>query len=103
MVIIDSAKEEFKEIKKYLNNEFGHHVWKEINSEYKESIKKIKSNPYVGNHIDALIDIGITNIKYILVRQTRVVYEFDDDLIVIHMFISTKRDFRSHLLKRLFS
>ncbi len=103
IVIIDGAKEEFKDIKKYLKTQFGGNVWAEVNLEYKECIKKIKSNPHAGNNIDALKDIGITNIKYSLVRQTRVVYEFDDELIVIHMFISTKRDFKSHLMKRLFS
>jgi toxin ParE1/3/4 len=55
----------------------------------------------IGNTIDELKELGVTNIKYALVRQTRVVYEFDDDMVLIHMFISTRRDFRAHLFKRL--
>lgn len=57
----------------------------------------------IGSYVDELKELGITHVKYVLVRQTRVVYEFDDNLIIIHMFIGTRRDFRAHLLKRLFS
>lgn len=103
IVILDSAKEEFKDIKKYVKREFGDSVWNAVNAEYKRSFKLIKENPQVGSYVDELKELGITNVKYALVRQTRIVYEFDDDLIIVHMFIGTKRDFRTHLLKRLLS
>ncbi|MCL2658643.1 MAG: type II toxin-antitoxin system RelE/ParE family toxin [Betaproteobacteria bacterium] len=103
IVVLDSAKEEFEDIKRYVKKEFGGTVWNAVNAEYKASIKQIKNNPEIGSCIDELKELGIENIKYTLVRQTRIVYEFADDLIVIHMFISTKRDFRTHLLKRLFN
>lgn len=99
--ILDSAKSEFKDIKAYVNNKFGVPVWNSVNAEYKKAIQQIKENPHLGSYIDELKDLGMANIKYILVRQTRVVYEFDDDLVLVHMFIDTKRDFREHLLKRL--
>ena len=65
IVILDSAKEEFEDIKRYVKKEFGDAVWNTVKAEYKTSIKQIKN------------------------------------WVVIHMFISTKRDFRTHLLKRL--
>ncbi|MFL9710040.1 type II toxin-antitoxin system RelE/ParE family toxin [Methylobacillus sp. Pita1] len=102
-VILDSAKEEFKDIKKYVKREFGDSVWHTINAEYKGCFRLIKENPKIGSHIDELKEIGITNIRYALVQQTRIVYEFDNYLIIIHMFIGTRKDFRTHLLKRLFS
>lgn len=57
----------------------------------------------IGSYVDDLKELRITNVKYIPVNRTRVAGEFDDNLIVIHMFIGTRRDFRAHLLKRLFS
>lgn len=101
--ILDSAKEEFKDIKKYVKSDFGGVVWNEVNSEYKNALKLIKNNPDIGSYIAELKDIGILNVRCKLVRQTKIVYEFDDDSVVIHMFISTKKDFRVHLLKRLFN
>lgn len=103
IVILDSAKEEFKDIKSYVKRAFGDAVWNTVNTEYKDCFRLIKETPQVGSHVDELKEIGITNVKYALVRQTKIVYEFDDDLIIIHMFIGTRRDFRAHLLKRLFS
>lgn len=103
IVILDSAKEEFKDIKKYVKREFGDAVWNSVNAEYKDAFKLIKENPQIGSCIDELKALGITNVKVALVRQTRIVYEFDETLIIVHMFIGTRRDFRSHLLKRLFS
>lgn len=102
-IILDSAKEEFKEIKRYVKKEFGDSVWSIVNAEYKEAIQRIKNNPQISSTIDELKDLGITNVRYTFVRQTRIVYEFDDDLVFFHMFIHTKRDFRAHLFKRLIS
>jgi toxin ParE1/3/4 len=44
LVILDSTKEEFKEIKKYVKREFGDLIWNEVNHEYKTAFKLIKSN-----------------------------------------------------------
>jgi plasmid stabilization system protein ParE len=103
IVILDGAKEEFRDVRKYVNRKFGDSVWNTVNAEYKDAFKLIKENPQIGSCVDELKEIGITNVKYALVRQTRVVYEFDDNLIIVHIFIGTRRDFRAHLLKRLFS
>ncbi|MFM2087810.1 MAG: hypothetical protein RLZZ237_2679 [Pseudomonadota bacterium] len=101
IVILDSAKEEFRDIKAYVKRQFGDTIWSTVNAEYKHSFQLIKANPKIGHVIDGLRELGTSNIRYTLVRQTRIVYEFDDSLVLIHMFISTKRDFRTHLFKRL--
>lgn len=103
IVIIESAKEEFKDIKIYVKRQFGGSTWNTVNAEFKAAFERIKQNPEVGSHIDELKELGITNIKYMLVRQTKVVYEFDDTFVLVHVLINTKRDFRTHLFKRLLS
>lgn len=103
IVILDSAKEEFKDIKSYVKKQFGDDVWNVVSQEYKQAIARIKTFPELGGHVDELRALGIENVKTVLVRQTRVLYEFDDDWVVIHMFIHTRRDFRSHLFKRFFN
>lgn len=101
IVVLDGAKEDLREVRQYVKSRFGDSVWKTVNGEYKESFKLIKSNPEIGGHIDELKDLGITNVRYVLVRQVRTVYEFDESLVLIHMFIHTRRDFGTHLFKRL--
>lgn len=103
IAVLDSAKNEFKDIKKYVKKEFGDSVWNTVNAEYKDALRRIRNNPEIGHPLDELKELGIASFKYTLVRQTRVVYEFDENLVLIHMFIHTRRDFRTHLFKRLFN
>ncbi|MFT4243450.1 MAG: type II toxin-antitoxin system RelE/ParE family toxin [Acidovorax sp.] len=101
IVILGSAKEEFKAIKSRVKSEFGDNIWNTVNAEYKKAFDRIQNRPELGRHIDELRDLGVANVRYRLVRQTRVVYEFDDAQAIVHMFIHTRRDFRTHLLQRL--
>lgn len=103
VVILDSAQNEFKHIKAYVISKFGAAIWNTVNAEYKAAIQQIRQNPQLGSYIDELKVLGITNVRFMLVRQTKVVYEFDDNLVLVHMFIDTRRDFREHLLQRLFA
>lgn len=100
-VILDGAKVDFREIKKYVRQQFGDLVWAEVNQEFKDTIKHIAANPLLGTRIEELGALGYDNYRKIFVRQSRVVYELDSQQLIVHMFIHTKRDFKTHLEKRL--
>ena len=100
-VILDGAKADFREINKYVKRQFGDLVWVEVNQEFKDTIKHITTNPMLGTHVEELAELGYDNFRKTLVRQTRVVYEFDSQKLIVHMFVHTKRDFKTHLEKRL--
>lgn len=100
-VILDGAKADFREVKKYVKKQFGDLVWAEVNQEFKDTIKRIAANPLLGTRIEQLGALGYDNYRIALVRQTRVVYEFDSQLLIVHMFVHTKRDFKTHLENRL--
>ncbi|EPM60703.1 hypothetical protein A264_09530 [Pseudomonas syringae pv. actinidiae ICMP 19071] len=51
IVILESAKDDFKEIKTYVNSEFGDSIWKTVNAEYKAAFKDIQTNPEHGTDI----------------------------------------------------
>lgn len=103
IVILESAKDDFKEIKIYVHSEFGDSIWKTVNTEYKAAFKEIQRNPEYGTDIEELKQLGFSNIKSRFTRQTRVIYEFDDATVYVRMLISTKRDFGRHLMKRVLS
>ncbi len=102
-VILNGAKADFREIKKNVKKQFGDLVWAEVNQEFKDTIKRLTANPLFGTHIDELNSFGYDNYRKTFVRQTRVIYEFDSKQLIIHMFIHTKRNFKTHLETRLFS
>ena len=100
-VILNGAKADFREIKKYVKQQFGDAVWSEVNQEFKDTIRRVTTIPLLGTHIEELGLLGFDNFRKTSVRQTRVVYEFDNQQLIVHMFIHAKRDFRTHLEKRL--
>jgi len=100
-VILDGAKADFREIKKYVKKQFGDLVWAEVNQEFKDTIKRITHNPALGTHLEELAGLGYDNFRKTFVRQTRVVYEFDSQQVIVHMFIHTRKDFKTHLATRL--
>lgn len=100
-VILTGAKADFREIKSHVKKKFGDLVWEQVNQEFKDAIQQITVNPLLGTRIDELSALGYDNYRKTLVRQTRVVYEFNSRQLIVHMFIHTKRDFKSHLEHRL--
>ena len=100
-VVLDGAKADFREIKKRVRQRFGDLVWADVNQEFKDTIRHITANPLLGTRVEELGELGYDNFRKTLVRQTRVIYEFDTQLLIVHMFVHTKRDFKTHLEKRL--
>ena len=101
VIILDAAKPDFREIKNYVLSQFGKAVWAEVLDEFKTTISDIGLYLEAGAEIDELSELIEETFRIRLVRQTRIVYEYDDREVLVHMFIHTMRDFRSHLLKRL--
>ena len=98
--ILDVAKPDFRDIQRYVKTRFGESVWKEVNQEFKKTIREMGDRPESGTHLDELKALGLDHLRQRLVRQTRVIYEFDDRQVLIHMFVHTRRNFRNHLQQR---
>lgn len=101
VIILDAAKPDFQEIKTSVLSQFGREIWNQVFEEFKNTINDIGLYPEAGAEIDELKELFQEPFRIRLVRQTRIVYEYDDKEVLIHMFIHTMRDFRAHLLKRL--
>ena len=99
--VLDVAKSDFRDIKNYIKNQFGETVWNEVNQEFKATISDIGRHPEAGKSLEEFRDLGEGNFRLRLVRQTRIIYEYDDNQVWVHLFIHTKRDFRTHLMKRM--
>ncbi|MFC0135716.1 hypothetical protein CR105_00140 [Massilia eurypsychrophila] len=103
VIILNVAKADFREIRTHVKSHFGDAVWNEVNQELKATIDSIALNAEAGKEAEELKELGQGNFRTSLVRQTRIVYEYDDKEVLVHMFIHTKRDFRAQLMRRLFS
>ncbi|MCL2298496.1 MAG: type II toxin-antitoxin system RelE/ParE family toxin [Proteobacteria bacterium] len=101
VIILNSAQSDFGEIRAYVKAQFGEDVWKEVYQEFKSTIGNIGWSPESGKTIEELSELGQDNFRIRLVRQTRIVYEYNEKEVLIYMFIHTRQDFRTHLLKHL--
>ncbi|NMW20072.1 MAG: type II toxin-antitoxin system RelE/ParE family toxin [Chlorobiaceae bacterium] len=99
--ILDSAKDDYREIRKYVKHKFGEKVWQDSDQKYKEMLKNIGEFPFAGLIPDEAIQLGLQGIRERLVGQTRVIYEVASQSLYVHMFVSTRRDFTTMLTNRL--
>lgn len=101
VVILDVAKPDFLDIRHQVRTKFGEAIWQEVNQEFKETLLHIGLHPEAGSPFEELAALGLVSFRQRLVRQTRLIYEFNETTVIVHMFIHTRRDFRTHLEKRL--
>ena len=101
VVILQSAKSDYRRIKTYVTQKFGAETWLEINQEWKVKLNKLAVNPELGNNISELDGTGLTGFKRYQHKNAYVVYQTSDALLTVYMFIPSMRDFRRHLMDRL--
>lgn len=98
--ILDSAKFDFKAIHKKVVEKFGNDVWNNIKIKYQEAFKNIGEFPLKGSIPTEIEALGMTNIRQVLLNQTRIIYQITDTTIYIHMLVDTKQDFQQVLYDR---
>jgi plasmid stabilization system protein ParE len=98
--ILDAAKPDFRDIQRYVITRFGETVWQEVNQEFKTTLRDIGEHPESGMPLEELRALGLPHFRQRLVRHTQVIYEFDDQTVLVHLFIHTRRHFRTHLQQR---
>ncbi|MDQ2821083.1 MAG: type II toxin-antitoxin system RelE/ParE family toxin [Pseudomonadota bacterium] len=101
VIVLDLAKPDFREIRSHVQKDFGDIVWNEVNLAFKDMFRKIGARPENGKEMEELRQVGKQNFRFRMVGQTKIVYEFNDTEVLVHMFIHTRRDFRTHLMNRL--
>lgn len=101
VLVLRAAQQDYADIKRHVLAEFGISVWQEVNQAFKTVIQQIGMHPEAGAPLEALQALGLDHFRQRLVRQTRVIYEFDDEEVVIHLFLHTRQDFRAHLERRM--
>lgn len=99
--ILNSAKDDYREIKKYVIDKFGEKVWNDSEQHYKEVLRDIGEFPYAGFVPEEAVKLGL-GVRERLVGQTRVIYEVGVEVVYVHMFVSTRRDFMTMLTDRIF-
>jgi toxin ParE1/3/4 len=98
--VLDCAKDDYREIRKYVKHKFGVAVLASSEQQYKETLRDIGEFPYAGFVPDEAVKLGSQGIRERLVGKTRVIYEVGVQDVYVYMFVSTRRDFMTMLTER---
>ena len=100
VVVLQSAKSDYRKIKSYVTQKFGTEAWLVINNEWQTKINKLAAAPELGSNISELDGTGFTGFKKYQYKNAYVVYHTSEALLTVYMFIPSMRDFRRHLMDR---
>jgi plasmid stabilization system protein ParE len=97
VVLLHSAAEDLKEIRRYIRRHFSQAVWCDAYAKIKEAIQNLEQFPYCG-HIPA--ELPATHFLEIIAAKNRVIYEVIGDTVYIHIICDTRQDFKTKLARR---
>lgn len=101
LIILESAETDLKEIKHYVIHRFSAGTWKKTFSQLKTALKQIQRFPYSGSIPTEVVELQLNQYQQIVCDMNRIIYEIDDNKILIHMIVDVRRDMKSLLMKRL--
>ena len=101
VVVLQSAKSDYRKIKSYVTQKFGTEAWLVINDEWQTKINKLAAAPELGSNISELDGTGFTELRKYQYKNAYAFYHTSEALLTIYMFIPSMCDFRRHLMDRL--
>lgn len=91
-IITDLAKEQIRQIAKYIRKEFGKDRRDEFMKEVRQTRRLIERSPNIGPAESLLADRPAMYRSYVMNRLDKIVYRIDGDIIYIVAFWDVRRD-----------
>ena len=91
-IITDLAKEQIRQIAKYIRKEFGKDRRDEFMKDVRQMRRLIESSPNIGHEEPLLADRAVTYRSYVMNHLDKVVYRIDGDTIYLVAFWDVRCD-----------
>ncbi|AOJ34351.1 type II toxin-antitoxin system RelE/ParE family toxin [Burkholderia metallica] len=101
VVILRSAEEDLKVLKRYLVSNFGAEIWRAGYGQIKDAIASIRAFPKQGRTPDELANIDVGQYRQVVAGMNRIIYEVRADTLYVHIVCDTRKDLKSLLMRRL--
>ena len=101
IVFLASAEQDMKELKSYVAKNFSPDTWQNTYSRLKDSIRDLKTFPFVGSIPEELERLNLTQYRQAISGMNRVIYEVRQEIIYIHIVADTRKDMKTLLTQRL--
>lgn len=101
LVFLREAEADLHDLRTYFIHQFSNAAWHAHYRKLKQAILKLAEYPQIGSVPDEIAHLGLTHYRQVIAGQTRVIYEIQPDVIVIHIVCDTRRNMRTLLTQRL--
>lgn len=101
IVFLKDAETDLLDLRIYFIQQFSSEAWRTHSRKLKQAILKLAEFPQIGNVPDEIAHLGLSHYRQLITGQTRVIYEIQSDVIVIHIVCDTRRNLRTLLTHRL--
>ncbi|HHL4078228.1 MULTISPECIES: type II toxin-antitoxin system RelE/ParE family toxin [Burkholderia] len=101
VVVLRSAEEDLKTLKRYLLSNFGSETWQASYGQIKDAIASLRAFPAQGRIPDELAHINLSQYREVVAGMNRIIYDVRGDTIHVHIVCDTRRDLKSLLMRRL--
>ena len=91
-IITELAKEQIRQIAKYIRKEFGKDWRDEFMKEVRQTRRLIEGSPNIGPVEPLLANRAVMYRSYVMNRLNKIVYHIDGDIIYIVAFWDVRRD-----------
>ncbi|MFO2463110.1 type II toxin-antitoxin system RelE/ParE family toxin [Pseudomonas sp. 15FMM2] len=101
VVILQSAKNDLKDIKSYITRRFSAATWQQTYEYLKQAIRHLETHPYAGAMPEEVEKLNLNQYRQIVSGMNRVIYEIRGQIIYIHIIADTRKSLQALLLKNL--
>jgi len=101
IVFLRSAEQDLKVLRAYIVRNFGHSVWQACYSKIKDAVTGLKDFPLCGSMPDELQSLSLTQYRQVISGMNRIIYEYRQGTVYIHVVCDTRKDMLTLLRERL--
>lgn len=101
IVLLESAERDLKELKAYINKQFGIIAWQTSYQKIQESVQMIQTFPQSGKIPEELEQLNLSQYRQVISGMNRIIYEIRQQTIYIHIICDTRKDMTTLLTQRL--
>jgi plasmid stabilization system protein ParE len=101
VVILESAEDDIREIRRYVVSQFGQITWSQTYSTLKQTIRRLADFPDSGSRVDELRELNMTQFRQAISGSNRVIYQIADEMVYVHIVCDSRMDLTSLLHRRL--
>jgi toxin ParE1/3/4 len=101
VVILESAGQDLKELKRYLVKHFSLGTWQDTYGKLKKAMRTLKDHPLSGTIPEELDGLNLIQYRQIVSGMNRIIYEVRQEIVYVHIIVDGRRDLKGLLTRRL--